>query len=187
VRARRNRWGGSLLGGTSGSIGIGLSDVSVFALKTRVERILFVIDTNCQRVTDRKGGLKSYQVIKDEITDMVGNLSAGTLFNMMLHDRNKTMLFKLRFAFAGGDAHQQLIQWMTPINSDANQPGLEGVRGASSPALPTLADDPVNDALPIITVATTLDLLLRQPWSSGLMRCSLLPSIIKASRLCVAR
>ena len=141
--------GGSLLGGTSGSIGMGLSDVSVFGLKTRAERILFVIDTNRQMVTDKKGGLDSYKVIKDEITDMVGNLSAGTLFNVMLHDRNKTMLFKPRLASAGADVHQQLIQWITPINSNANQPGLEGVRGASRPDLPTLADDPVNDALPI--------------------------------------
>ena len=141
--------GGSLLGGTSGSIGMGLSNVSVFGLKTRAERILFVIDTNRQMVTDKKGGLNSYQVIKDEITDMVGNLSAGTLFNVMLHDRNKTMLFKPRLASAGADVHQQLIQWITPINSNANNPGLEGVRGAARPDLPTLADDPVNDALPM--------------------------------------
>ena len=141
--------GGSLLGGTSGSIGMGISNVSVFGLKTRAERILFVIDTNRQMVTDKKGGLNSYQVIKDEITDMVGNLSAGTLFNVMLHDRNRTMLFKPQLVSAGADTHQQLIRWIAPINSDANNPGLEGVRGASRPSLPTLADDPVNDALPI--------------------------------------
>ena len=141
--------GGSLLGGTSGSIGLGVSNVSVFGLKTRAERILFVIDTNRQMVTDKKGGLNSYQVIKDEITDMVGNLSAGTLFNIMLADRNKTMLFKPQLVPAGAEVHQELIKWVTPINSDADNPGLEGVRGASRPALPTLADDPVNEALPM--------------------------------------
>ena len=141
--------GGSLLGATSGSIGMGLSNVSVFGLKTRAERILFVIDTNRQMLTDEKGGLNSYQVIKDEITDMVGNLSAGTLFNVMLHDRNKTMLFKPQLVSAGADTHQQLIRWISPINSNANRPGLERVSGASRPNLPTLSDDPVNDALPI--------------------------------------
>ena len=141
--------GGSLLGGTSGSIGLGMSNVSVFGLKARSDRILFVIDTNRQMVTDKKGGLNSYQVIKDEITDMVGNLSAGTLFNVMLHARNRTMVFKSQLVSAGTDSHQQLISWIAPINSNANQPGLEGVRGASRPAQPTLADDSVNDALPI--------------------------------------
>jgi len=141
--------GVSLLGGSSGSVGIGLSNISVFGLKTRAERILFVVDTNRQMVTDKKGGLNSYQVIKDEITDMVGNLSAGTLFYVMLHDRNRTMLFKSQLVSAGADTHQQLIRWIAPINSDANNPGLEGLRSASRPSLPTLADDPVNDALPI--------------------------------------
>ena len=139
--------GGSLLGSTRGSIGMGLSNVSVFGLKARAERILFVIDTNRQMLTDKKGGLNSYQVIKDEITDMVGNLSAGTLFNVMLHDGKRTMLFKPQLVSAGADTHQQLIRWIAPINSNANQPGLERVSGASSPDLPTLADDPVNKAL----------------------------------------
>ena len=141
--------GGSLLGGTSGSIGMGISNVSVFGLKTRAERILFVIDTNRHMVTDKKGGLNSYRVIKDEITDMVGNLSAGTLFNVMLADRNRTMLFKPHLVASGAEVHQELVQWVLPINSDASNPGLEGVRGASRPTLPTLADDPVNEALPM--------------------------------------
>ena len=59
--------GGSLLGGTSGSIGIGMSDVSIFGLKTKAERILFVIDTGRPMIVDAKGGLNSYQAIKDEI------------------------------------------------------------------------------------------------------------------------
>jgi hypothetical protein len=141
--------GGSLLGGTSGSIGMGISNVSVFGLKTRAERILFVIDTNRHMVIDKKGGLNSYRVIKDEITDMVGNLSAGTLFNVMLADRNRTMLFKPHLVAAGAEVHQALVQWVAPINSDASNPGLEGVRGASRPSLPTLAEDPVNEALPM--------------------------------------
>ncbi|MBL6913518.1 MAG: hypothetical protein ISR40_07670 [Puniceicoccaceae bacterium] len=70
--------GGSLLGGARGSIGMGMSDISVFGLKTRAERVLFVIDAERYMVMDEKGGLHSYRVIKDEIASMVGNLSAGT-------------------------------------------------------------------------------------------------------------
>ncbi|MFQ3225030.1 MAG: hypothetical protein ACI8Z5_001284 [Lentimonas sp.] len=89
------------------------------------------------------------QVIKDEITDMEGNLSAGTLYNVMLQDRNKTMLFKPQLVPVGAESHQQLISWVSPINSDADNPGLEGVSGAARFELKTLAEDPVNDALPI--------------------------------------
>jgi|SaaInlStandDraft_1057018.scaffolds.fasta_scaffold23103_4 hypothetical protein len=140
--------GGSLLGGTRGSIGMGLSDVSVFGLKSRAERILFVIDANRQMVTDKKGGLNSYKIIKDEITDMVGNLSAGTLFNVMLQDRTKMMLFKPQLVSAGSEVHQQLIQWINPINADSTKVGLEGNRLAKKPQLQTLPDEEVHKILP---------------------------------------
>jgi hypothetical protein len=139
--------GGSLLGGTRGNIGMGLSDVSVFGLKSRAERILFVIDANRQMITDKKGGLNSYKIIKDEITDMVGNLSAGTLFNVMLQDRTKMMLFKPQLVSAGSEAHQQLIQWINPINASATNVGLEGNRLAKKPQLKTLNGEAVNTAI----------------------------------------
>ena len=134
--------GGSLLGGTRGTLGIGMSDISVFGLKTRAERILFVIDANRQMLTDAKGGLKSYQIIKDEITDMVGNLSAGTLFNVMMADRRNSMFFKQQLVPAGQEVHQQLIQWITPINANARNAGLvEGASGVGRERLQTLSED----------------------------------------------
>ncbi|NBB78418.1 MAG: hypothetical protein GVY36_03085 [Verrucomicrobia bacterium] len=138
---------GSLLGNTRGSIGIGMSDVSVFGLKTRAERILFVIDADREMVTDKKGGLNSYKVIKDEITDMVANLSTGTLFNVILHDGKKTLGFKNQLVSAGQEIHRELVEWIAPINSNASSPGLEGVAQAGRPSLTTFRDHEVNKAL----------------------------------------
>ena len=133
---------GSLLGGTRGTLGIGMSDINVFGLKTRAERILFVIDANSQMLTDTKGGLKSYKIIKDEITDMVGNLSAGTLFNVMMADRRNSKFFKKQLVPAGQEVHQQLIQWITPINANARNAGLvEGARDVTRERLQTLSKD----------------------------------------------
>ena len=134
--------GGSLLGGTRGTLGIGMSDISVFGLKTRAERILFVIDANSQMLTDAKGGLKSYKIIKDEITDMVGNLSAGTLFNVMMADRRNSMFFKQQLIPAGQEVHQQLIQLITPINANARNAGLaEGDRSVTRERLKTFSGE----------------------------------------------
>lgn len=138
---------GGLLGGIRESISMGMSDVSVFGLKTRAERILFVIDTHAQMVSDKKGGLNSYQVIKDEITDMVGNLSAGTLFNVLLHDRSKTVFFKPKLISAGADVHQELIQWISPINASAENIGLQANRLARKNPLKTLKEEEVHLAL----------------------------------------
>ncbi len=139
--------GGNLLGGARGSLGLGMSDVNVFGLKTRAERILFVIDTNRQMVTDKKGGLNSYQVIKDEITDMVGNLSAGTLFNVMLQDRRRVMMFKPQLVPAGSEVHQQLVRWVGQVNTDAENPGLEGVSAAKQPKLTAMPESEMQKLL----------------------------------------
>lgn len=139
--------GGAVLSGTRGSLGIGISDVSVFGLKTRAERILFVIDANRQMVTDKKGGLNSYKVIKDEITDMVGNLSAGTLFNVVLQDRRRILQFKPQLVPAGMEVHSELVKWIAPINSNATDVGLEGNKEAKTPDLTAMKAHEYYDAL----------------------------------------
>jgi hypothetical protein len=139
--------GGGLLGGAGGSIGLGMSDVNVFGLKTRAERILFIIDTNRRMVTDEKGGLNSYRVIKDEISDMVGNLSAGTLFNIMLQDHRRIKLFKPQLVPAGSEVHQELIKWIEAVNADASKPGLEGVAGSVWPKLSTFQDNEMQKSV----------------------------------------
>lgn len=118
--------GGALLGGARGTIGLGMSDVSVFGLKTRAERILFFINADRNMVTDNKGGLRSYRVIKDEITDMVGNLSAGTLFNVILFDGNRSLFFKPQLIPAGSEVTEELVKWIAPVNSDVKNVGLRG-------------------------------------------------------------
>jgi hypothetical protein len=103
-----------------------MSDVSVFGLKTRAERILFCVDIGREMVTDNKGGLASFNVIRDEITDMVGNLSAGTLFNVMLIDRRRTVFFKPTIVPAGKAVHQELVDWIAKYNTSDTNVGLAG-------------------------------------------------------------
>ena len=137
--------GGALLGGTRGSIGIGMSDISVFGLKTRAERVLFVIDASKTMLTDAKGGLHSYKIIKDEITDMVSNLSAGTLFNVVFYDDGRFSFFKPRPIPAGSEITQALAKWVAPINADVSKWGLPGAKPV---ALTAMADNPIQNQIP---------------------------------------
>lgn len=116
--------GGNLLGGARGNIGMGISDVNVFGLKARAEKILFIVEANRRMVYDEKGGLHSYRVIKDEISDMVGNLSAGTLFNVMLADGRNIKLFKPQLVPAGAEVAAELARWFAPVNSSVKQLGI---------------------------------------------------------------
>ena len=116
--------GGNLLGGARGNIGMGISDVNVFGLTARAEKILFIVEANRRMVYDEKGGLNSYRVIKDEIADMVGNLSAGTLFNVMLADGKHIKLFKPQLVPAGSETAVDLARWFAPVNSSVKQLGI---------------------------------------------------------------
>jgi len=118
--------GGNLLGGASGSLNIGMSNINVFGLKTKAERILFLIDGSRHMLVDEKGGLFSYNIIKDEITSMVGNLSAGALFNVGFYDRGNMKLFKPQLVPAGAEVTQELKGWIAPINSDPEALELVG-------------------------------------------------------------
>lgn len=120
------RGGGSLLGGSTGNLQLGLSDVSVFGLKTKAERILFVIDAGGNMAIDAKGGLSSYQVIKDEITTMVSNLSAGTLFNVAVYNRNHIKYFKSQLVAAGSDVSAELNSWIGKVKPSPNKKSLGG-------------------------------------------------------------
>jgi len=136
--------GGQLLGGTRGSIGMGMSDVSVFGLKTRAERVLFVIDAHERMLEDKKGGMNSYNVIKDEIVDMVGNLSAGTLFNVAFYNRGRLKFFKPNTSPAGTEITAELAKWIAPINSNYNDLKL---KGATKPKLQDIGDSEVTEAM----------------------------------------
>lgn len=136
---------GSLLGGTRGSLQIGMSNVNIFGMKSRAERFLFMIDASKDILVDEKGGLNSYRVIKDEIANMVANLSAGTLFNVVFYDSGRQLFFKPQPVPAGTQIQNELVNWITPINADAQSIGLQG---AQPSPLNTLQDHPVNKALP---------------------------------------
>jgi len=140
-----NFGGGSLLGGTRGSISIGMSDISVFGLDSKAERVLFVIDASETMLTDEKGGFNSYRVIKDEIVNMVGNLSAGTLFNVIFYDDGRFLFFKPELVPAGTDVKREFEKWSAPINSNANSIGLQGAQAVELSTMP--ADHPIQSQL----------------------------------------
>ncbi|MFP4166124.1 MAG: hypothetical protein ACLFUF_03035, partial [Opitutales bacterium] len=138
--------GSSLLGGSDArGVDLGMSDVNVFGLKTQAERILFLINAGPEMVVDEKGGLFSYDAIKKEITDMVGKLSTGTLFNVILFNDKNVKMFKPKLVSAGQKVTGELENWIQPINSDADEIGLQG--DASKAELNILEDENITETI----------------------------------------
>jgi len=132
---------GSLIRRARGSIGIGMSDINVFWLKARAERVLFAIDAGKHMLENEKGGLYSYRIIKEEVTNMVANLSAGTLFNVAFYDNGHLYFFKPKPIPSGAGVSAELRKWVNPINADAKKLGLASrVR----PEIDRLPEHPVH-------------------------------------------
>lgn len=142
--------GSSLLSGARGNIGIGLSSANVFGLKTQAEKFLVVIDANRKMVSDDKGGLNSYQTIKDEVANLVDNFFAGTLFNVIFYDQGTVLFFKPKLVAAGPQIRQELVEWMRPVNSSPTTVGLKGFTQARSIMIEKLPEEPVHEVLPNI-------------------------------------
>jgi hypothetical protein len=135
--------GGSLFGGVTGEFKLGMSEVNVFGLKSKSERILFIIDSSRRMLTDDKGGLNSYKIIKDKVTELISNLAPGTLFNVILAgNNNKSVLFQPKLVSAGIENQTKLIKWFTSVNVDPNKVGI-GHLGAEKRALTSFADSDI--------------------------------------------
>jgi hypothetical protein len=139
--------GGIFSTGARGNFDFGISDVSVFGLKARSERVLFMIDAHRRMVTDAKGGLRSYRIIKDEVSDMIGNLSPGTLFNVIVYDHRRILKFKTNLVPAGTQVHTDLVKWIGKINSDSDRPGLESFSEKVLPKLSAYSENKMQDHL----------------------------------------
>ena len=133
-----------VLDGASGRLGLGISEVNIFGLKSKAERVLFAIDASKDMLVDKKGGLNSYRAIKEEITSMVENLSTGTLFNVVFFQKGKLLFFKPNPVPAGKAVAEALKKWIAPINENIKSLGL---RGAKRRPLTALPEHPVHKAI----------------------------------------
>lgn len=145
------------LGGSS-SIGLGVSEISVFGIRDSGERILFAVDTGRNMLLDSKGGLYSYNAIKEELIRLINGLSPGTLFNVILFEgtRRPSVLFRPSMVPAIPQNFDAFNRWFMPINQRADQVGLTGT---GIPVSRALVSHPVGQ-----TFAANDERWPPQPW-----------------------
>jgi len=118
--------------GSSGSIAnnFGRGDISLdkmavdfFSIKSKGERLVFLVDTSDDMMEDKKGGMNAYRIIKEEITTMIEQLPPGTLFNVILFSGRKVEPFQSSLVRATSENKQQLRAFLSPVNEDPNNRG----------------------------------------------------------------
>jgi hypothetical protein len=113
--------------GGAGSLGFGISGVNFFGIKSKGEKLLFIVDASKDMLLDKKGGYYTYQYVKDRIWEMVSGMKAATLFNVMVYDNrgNKAAvyMFKPQMVPASEANRDALKVWFDPINKNPSSVG----------------------------------------------------------------
>ena len=129
------------------SLDFGISKTSVFGIKSEAERFLILIEANRRMLTDDKGGLNSFKIIKDEISKMVDGFSPGTLFNVAFYDQDRVLFFKPKLVSVGWSVAIELKKWMEPINSNPSNIGIRNHPDSVKINIQTYSDELVHASL----------------------------------------
>lgn len=121
--------GGMNVSDVAGNLGLGMSELNVFGISDKGERILFMIDAGRNMLTDDKGGMHSYNAIKDELVRLISGLAPGTLYNVMLYEFNtadgaRIEAFQPSLVTSTPANLERLKQWLLPINREAGKLGV---------------------------------------------------------------
>ncbi len=107
-----------------GDIGFGVSDVTFIGLRQSGERIAFIIDTSRSMMEDQKGGMRAYEIIKEEMERIVNDLGPATLFNVILYEYpRRVTAFRPTMIPATPTNKQAFANWIKPLNADYNSLG----------------------------------------------------------------
>lgn len=135
------------IGEGAGQLGLGMSEINVFGIEDKGERILFLVDASERMLYDDMGGLWSYQAIKDEIVRLVGGLAPGALFNVIIfHGQNgRAQALSEDLLAATPENVEKLKKWIEPINQDVAvagriRPNIKPEKFTDTPVGAALAD-----------------------------------------------
>ena len=112
---------GSMAVGTEsglGGIGFFLPEINVFGVKSKSEKIFFLLDGGAEMMYDEMGGIPAYTLIKEELLRIVDNLPSTVLFNVAVFQRGtqSRVLFP-SLVNASKKNVAALKKWLEPLNA----------------------------------------------------------------------
>ncbi len=108
---------------------IAVSTVNLFGLQAKAEKILVCLDASPYLMTDERGGLDTYKVIREDIKSLISRLPSTSLFNLMSFDvtAGTRMSFFQPNLVAATPFNKKLAgNWIDPINSSLTSLGVRG-------------------------------------------------------------
>lgn len=105
---------------------IAVTTVDIGGIKSKTEKVLICLDAGPYLMTDERGGLDTYRVIREDIKRLVNNLPSTVLFNLMAFDisHGATMNFFQSNLVAATQFNKKIAcDWIEPINASLQKIG----------------------------------------------------------------
>ena len=117
---------------SAGDLSFAIAQFNVFGIRSRGEKVLFILDTSRNMMVDEIGGIPAYQLIKDELTGLLRHVPPTTLFNVIIFEANGAAeSFTPEMSTANEENVEKLKHWLDPLNSYKDRYGIStlGYRG----------------------------------------------------------
>lgn len=123
----------------------GTVQVNFFGIKSKGRRIAFLIEAERYMLTDPKGGIPAYQIVKEEIASMIGKFGVSTAFNVLMFDHFHLSAFSEKLVPGTTANVNAMKDWLYPVNQEFEKIGLAATK---YPALKTTQEiEPVRNRL----------------------------------------
>lgn len=119
----------------------GTVEVNFFGIKSKGKRIAFLIEAEKLMLTDPKGGIPAYEIVKEEIANMISKFGVQTTFNVIMFDGTHLSAFSEK-PVPGTSANMAAIRdWLYPVNREYEKLGLGKIGYAR--LMPTREIEPI--------------------------------------------
>jgi len=99
---------------------IAITTVDIQGIKSKTEKVLICLDAGPYLMTDERGGMDTYKVIREDMKRLVNSLPSTVLFNLMAFDvSNGTTINFFQQNLVAATAFNKKIacEWVEPINT----------------------------------------------------------------------
>jgi hypothetical protein len=106
----------------------GTVQVNFFGIKSKGRRIAFLIEAERYMLTDPKGGIPAYEIVKQEIANMIGKFDVSTSYNVLMFDHFHLSAFSEKLVPATSSNIEKVRDWLYPVNREFEKIGLAAIQ-----------------------------------------------------------
>ena len=102
---------------SANSIGFTMPEINVFGVKSKGEKVFIALDSDAYIMRDEVGGMRAYQLIKEELASIIEGFPPTTLFNLAVYDHEGAVTLFPQLVPATRENTAKVEGWLKPLNA----------------------------------------------------------------------